>query len=140
MSFARPITYTTKCQETARLCGEENFVCRGESCHHHTIKTGFIAQEVAAAANSLNYTFNGVEVPHDPEQPYYLNVNLLVAPLVKAVQEQQITITALRATDEQQQVTIKFLQDTVDKQQLLLKKLCRIVVAQSGDAAILDKY
>ncbi len=58
--------------------------------HVYAIKqSGFIAQEVYAAAKESNYDFNGVSVPAETKEHYSLNYNLFVVPLVKALQEQQ---------------------------------------------------
>lgn len=53
------------------------------------LKSGFIAQEVEAVANSLNYEFSGVSKPSSADNFYSLNYSTFVVPLVKAVQEQQ---------------------------------------------------
>lgn len=61
------------------------------------IQSGFIAQEVAAAAQKTGYVFNGVKAPDDPATQYYtLSYATFVVPLVKAVQEQQNTIEQLQ--------------------------------------------
>ena len=49
------------------------------------IQTGFVAQDVQAAAKSLGYDFSGVEV--DESGIYSLRYGEFVVPLVKAVQE-----------------------------------------------------
>ncbi|MFB9078042.1 tail fiber domain-containing protein [Flavobacterium procerum] len=58
------------------------------------LQTGFIAQEVEKATNSLNYDFNAVVKPQtNAENDYYsLRYAEFVVPLVKAVQEQQAQI------------------------------------------------
>jgi trimeric autotransporter adhesin len=50
-------------------------------------QTGFIAQEVAAAAKKTGYDFSGVDVPKDGKGLYSLRYAEFVVPLVKAVQE-----------------------------------------------------
>lgn len=68
-------------------------------------QTGFIAQEVAQAAQAANYEFNGVDVPKNPEDLYSVNYTAFVVPLVKAVQEQQQQIESLKTQlDAQQQI------------------------------------
>ncbi|MEL6628224.1 MAG: tail fiber domain-containing protein, partial [Bacteroidota bacterium] len=49
--------------------------------------SGFIAQEVAQAADDTDYDFSGVEIPADSTQLYGLRYAEFVVPLVKAVQE-----------------------------------------------------
>jgi hypothetical protein len=49
--------------------------------------TGFVAQDVAAAASSINYDFSGVDIPKNDKDIYGLRYSDFVMPLVKAVQE-----------------------------------------------------
>ncbi len=59
----------------------------GEAAGSKIIHTGFIAQEVEAAANKLNYDFDGVDKPQTKDGLYGLRYSEFVVPLVKAVQE-----------------------------------------------------
>ncbi len=54
--------------------------------------TGFIAQEVEAAAKACGYDFSGVEQAADEVGMYSVRYAEFVVPLVKAVQEQQAII------------------------------------------------
>ncbi|MCA8941774.1 MAG: hypothetical protein KDB80_04375, partial [Planctomycetes bacterium] len=50
--------------------------------------TGFIAQDVDAAARAVGFEFSGVKVPEDPTTDTYgLRYAEFVVPLVRAVQE-----------------------------------------------------
>ena len=49
-----------------------------------------------AAARSIGFEFHGVDAPRGPEEHYGLRYAEFVVPLVKAVQEQQEQIEALR--------------------------------------------
>ena len=49
--------------------------------------TGFIAQEVEAAAKELGFEFSGVDVPKNDKDLYGIRYAEFVVPLVKAVQE-----------------------------------------------------
>jgi hypothetical protein len=50
--------------------------------------TGFVAQDVEKAADSLNFSFSGIDKPKDANQNFYgLRYGDFVPPLVKAVQE-----------------------------------------------------
>jgi hypothetical protein len=51
------------------------------------VYTGFIAQDVEKAAQSLNYDFSGVDKPDNANTLYGLRYGDFVVPLVKAVQE-----------------------------------------------------
>ena len=57
--------------------------------------TGFIAQEVEAAARASGYDFSGVHAPEGNAKLYSLTYSEFVVPLVKAVQEQQAIIERL---------------------------------------------
>ncbi|MBK7009127.1 MAG: tail fiber domain-containing protein [Saprospiraceae bacterium] len=59
--------------------------------------TGFIAQEVEALCNSLQYEFSGVVKPENDSQHYQLRYAEFVVPMVKALQEQQAMIKELQA-------------------------------------------
>jgi trimeric autotransporter adhesin len=59
-------------------------------------QTGFIAQEVEAAAKKSGYNFSGVQAPKDGKGLYSLRYAEFVVPLVKAVQEQQQIIDLLQ--------------------------------------------
>jgi len=58
--------------------------------------TGFIAQEVEAAAQSLGYDFSGVQAPQNEHDHYSLAYAEFVVPAVKAIQEQQAQIETLK--------------------------------------------
>ncbi len=60
--------------------------------------TGFLAQEVEAAAKKINYDFSGVDVPKVDGGLYSLRYAEFVVPLVKAVQEQQVIIETQNKT------------------------------------------
>ncbi len=64
-------------------------------------KTGFIAQEVEAAADSIGYDFSGVVKPANDKTEYRLSYSEFVVPLVKAVQEQQAIIEDLKKRIEE---------------------------------------
>ena len=56
-------------------------------------RTGFIAQEVEAAAMESGFEFSGVNKTKTVTDHYSLSYESFVAPLVKALQEQQKLIT-----------------------------------------------
>ncbi len=65
------------------------------------IQTGFVAQEVEAAAKELGYDFSGVDKPKNENDFYGLRYAEFVVPLVKAVQEQQEMIKELKRQNEE---------------------------------------
>ena len=62
--------------------------------------SGFIAQEVEAAAKEAGYDFSGVDKPKNDKDIYGLRYAEFVVPLVKAVQEQQAIIEELKTEIE----------------------------------------
>ena len=104
----RPVTYQfdTKKQEdftNGNLTAEQlnNYATPAAYNESNNIKrTGFIAQEVAAAAQKTGYDFDGVKIPANDKQYYSLSYASFVVPLVKAIQEQQQTIDALKKQNE----------------------------------------
>jgi hypothetical protein len=68
-----------------------------EGSLYHPRQTGFIAQEVEAAAQETGYDFDGVNPPKNPTDHYSISYASFVVPLVKAVQEQQDQIEQLKA-------------------------------------------
>ena len=70
--------------------------------------TGFLAQDVEAAAKSIGYDFSGVDVPKNNTSLYGLKYADFVVPMVKAIQEQQQII-------QKQQKTIDDLMKRVEK-------------------------
>jgi trimeric autotransporter adhesin len=61
-----------------------------------TIFTGFIAQEVEQAAKTIGYDFSGVDKPENENGMYGLRYAGFVVPLVKAMQEQQAMMEAMK--------------------------------------------
>jgi trimeric autotransporter adhesin len=66
-------------------------------------RTGFIAQEVQAAAEASGFDFDGVIVPKTENEHYALSYSSFVMPLVKAVQQQQAIIDTLTQKDKERQ-------------------------------------
>jgi len=56
--------------------------------------TGFVAQEVEAAALKAGFDFSGIDKPKNDKDHYSLRYAEFVVPLVKAMQEQQAIIAA----------------------------------------------
>lgn len=68
----------------------------GIAAKERIVYTGFIAQEVEEAAQSIGYDFRGVDAPQNQDGHYGLRYAEFVAPLVRAIQEQQAIIEALQ--------------------------------------------
>jgi len=70
------------------------------------LQSGFIAQEVEAAAAQLGFTFSGVDAPEQAGDTYGLRYAQFVVPLVEAMQEQQALLMTLQQQVEAQQQMI----------------------------------
>ena len=107
ISELRPVTYTlnTRKQDEItmqampdsirkkRMLSDEDYL---ESSS--IVRTGFIAQEVEAAAQKVGFDFDGVSAPQNETDLYGIRYAEFVVPLVKAMQEQQETIEEQQAT------------------------------------------
>lgn len=85
--------------------------------------TGFIAQEVEAAAQAVDYDFSGLKKPQSESDQYGLAYADFVPSLVKALQEQQAQIDAQKKTQEQQAARIASLEKLLQQQQTLVEQL-----------------
>ena len=85
----RPVTYTVKKKELGdyyrRVTGAKEEMPAVEN--EEEVMTGFVAQEVEAAAKELNFAFDGVDAPKNEHDLYALRYAEFVVPLVKSVQE-----------------------------------------------------
>lgn len=77
------------------------------------IRTGFVAQEVEAAAKRIGYEFDGVNAPKNPTDNYSIAYGQFVPSLVKATQEQQEEIETLRKEKEALQARMDELESLV---------------------------
>lgn len=75
------------------------------------VYTGFIAQDVEAAARHIGYDFSGIDAPKDSSGHYGLRYGDFVVPLVKAVQELDHENEALEKTIETLKERVKKLED-----------------------------
>lgn len=85
----RPVTYKWKKREldnyvNAKVKGVDD---RQKPEDDEEVVTGFVAQEVEAAAKELKYEFDGVDAPKNENDLYGLRYSEFVVPLVKAVQQ-----------------------------------------------------
>ncbi len=140
ISELRPVTYTlnTRKQDEItmqampdsikkkRMLPDEDYLESSSIVH-----TGFIAQEVEAAAKKVGFDFDGVSTPENETDLYGIRYAEFVVPLVKAVQEQQemiglqeATITELKSMAVEQQAIIERQKNDFQKQlQLLLERI-----------------
>jgi hypothetical protein len=90
--------------------------------------TGFVAQDVEKAADSLGFTFSGIDKPKDANQSFYgLRYADFVVPLVKAAQE-------LSASSNSKDSAINVLQNKYDSLQTQVNELRALVLAKNTSA------
>ncbi len=84
----RPVTYHINLDEENRILGITDKVNLPNKYDiEQVLKTGFIAQEVEAAAREVDYDFSGIQTPKNEHDLYGLSYAEFVVPLVKSVQE-----------------------------------------------------
>jgi hypothetical protein len=97
----RPVTYNWDMAKLAEFDGQaQSTSAIGEELRAQNSKkvnTGFLAQQVEAAASEVGYDFSGVSKPLSDKATYGLAYAEFVVPLVKAAQEQQAEIEQLQA-------------------------------------------
>ena len=87
------------------------------------IQTGFIAQEVEQAAQSLGYDFSGVDAPKNERDFYGLRYAEFVVPIIKGMQEQQTIIEELNQIVENQNAAIEKQNEKINELQLKIENI-----------------
>jgi hypothetical protein len=87
ISQLRPVTYVL---DAAKLMSAKD-----KAGYPDIVSTGFIAQEVDAAARRIGYDFDGVGLPTPEVDLYTLDYAKFVPSIVKAINEQQQSIAEL---------------------------------------------
>lgn len=124
----RPVTYHLDWQAMddwrAEHLGERDSSDYAEKRDIETIKfTGFLAQEVEAAARDMGYDFSGVDAPDTDQQAYGLRYATFVVPLVKATQEQQTEIRDLKSEVGDRKSEMEDLRSEIRDQKLVNERL-----------------
>jgi len=110
----RPVTYYKSIKSIQAITGDKETADFPGKYDMEKIKeTGFLAQEVEAAAKATGFDFSGVGIPKNNNQLYTLSYELFVVPLVKGMQEQQVEIENLN----KQNILLK------TQNELLIKRL-----------------
>ena len=81
-----------------------------ETTTNPTVEYGFIAQELETTLNNFKASNNGI-ISKDDEGMYGVRYNDLLAPMVKAMQEQQVIIESQARTIEEMLVRLKSLEN-----------------------------
>ena len=77
--------------------------------------TGFLAQEVEAAAREVGFDFSGIDAPKNDNDLYGLRYAEFVVPLVKAVQE-------LNEKNQKQEERIEYLEQEIEQLKALIRQ------------------
>jgi len=116
INLLRPVTYNFDIDKQNLLTGAKDLTQWDGKYDIQKISfTGFIAQDVEAAAKKINYDFSGVDAPQNTDDVYGLRYSDFVVPLVKAVQELSKMNDEKDSAIQQQNIKIIDLQDQIDK-------------------------
>jgi hypothetical protein len=124
-----PVTYNLDVHSINSFIGmdSDTIKFKGKYDQESIRYSGFIAQDVEKAAQSIGYDFSGVDKPKNEKDYYGLRYSEFVVPLVKAVQEQQVLIqnqtTQIEQQQKQLQELIKQNQQIIQLNQQLLKQI-----------------
>ena len=137
----RPVTYTWDLDGLDKFMGVKDVYNNPaeRAALEQVYHTGFIAQEVEAAAQACGFDFDGVHHPANEQDPYSLAYGQFVVPLVKAVQEQQEIIE--RQEEKLKEQKDKLHQQTKELQQLQIqvRKQTQQLQEQTEELAKLKK-
>ena len=105
----RPVTYTWDLDGLDAFMGvkDESIDPKERAAMVQVYHTGFIAQEVEAAAQACGFNFDGIHHPANEKDLYSLAYGQFVVPLVKAVQEQQQIIEKEKTKLQEQEQSME---------------------------------
>lgn len=95
----RPVTYRMDHKAIAAWQGVTSSA-KNATTRQEIRRTGFLAQEVEAAARKIGYEFSGVDAPQNDNDRYALRYAEFVVPLVQAVQELEEENETLKEENE----------------------------------------
>ncbi len=107
--------------------GKNNELLKFRKLKEKEIQTGFIAQEVEAAAKKSNFEFSGIDKPKNKNDYYGLRYAEFVVPLVKAVQEQQKEINTLKQNSKKKEKEIDLLKRELENQKKKIEKILKLI-------------
>jgi hypothetical protein len=118
----RPVTYYYDYEKELQLSGGKVNPAHTGKYEIEKIRfSGFLAQEVEAAAAAIGYDFSGVDKPQNGKGLYSLRYSEFVVPLVKAVQELNSENEALKRKVEQAVEDNKAMKAELDKIKAMLE-------------------
>jgi hypothetical protein len=98
----KPVTYNVDIHKMYEFVNYNDSNKWDSKYEGEKIKTsGFLAQEVEAAAKEIGYNFSGIDVPKNEKDYYGLRYGDFVVPIVKAIQEQQVQIDELKRQNQE---------------------------------------
>jgi len=130
----RPVTYTFETQKFDEFLNQndpsfkERMNPADYAASSSIIQSGFIAQEVEKTMQEIGYNFNGVHHPESEIDNYGMSYELIVVPLVKAVQELNLKMSEfedLKMENEKMKselVEIESLKAEVEELKLLMEQ------------------
>jgi len=134
----RPVTYTID-QNAVEGFYRKHYGERDPSTWHNKYnipnfsRTGFLAQEVEAAADNLGFDFSGVDKPKNEKDYYGLRYSEFTVPLVKAVQELSARnkdwnekVTILQSENEALKLKLISISDEIDELKNLKSELAEM--------------
>jgi len=110
----KPVTYHYNIDAYNRFIGKTNDK-KDYNAAESRLRTGFLAQDVEAAARSLGFDFDGVDKPESEKDYYGLRYARFVVPLVKATQEQQSEIEKLKTENNELKKRLERLENMMSK-------------------------
>jgi trimeric autotransporter adhesin len=154
-----PITYTldvagieTKSHENDKQVTDKNLPSRPNYLNDPVLKqamqeksaityTGFVAQDVEKAADSVGFTFSGIDKPKDVNESFYgLRYGDFVVPLVKAVQELSVSSNSKDSAINVLQGQMDSVESKYNALQVQVNELRALLIAQKSTAgASLDQ-
>jgi hypothetical protein len=123
INLLTPVTYHIDLNKQQSILGEKDSSnYEGKNDIEKIQYTGFVAQDVEAAAKKIGYDFSGVNVPGSDKDLYSLCYGDFVVPLVKAVQE-------LSKMNDAKDSSINDLQQKYNAQQKEIDELKAMIVS-----------
>ncbi len=139
----KPVTYTLDVNGISKFLNEENSGSAENAIAENKnvadekskiIYTGFLAQEVEAAAQKIGYDFSGIDKPENENSLYGLRYAEFVVPLVKAVQELDALNTQKGENDKTQDQLIAEQQKEIELLTQKINDLEQLIAASNNSS------
>jgi hypothetical protein len=121
----KPVTYNEDPTQLHKIWGTPDSLVR--KIDHSEIQKqrfiGFLAQDVEVAAKECGFDFPGIDVPKNENEVYSLRYGDFIMPVVKAVQEQQLEIGALKSENEELKKNNQLQQNDINNLKAEIEKI-----------------